>query len=252
MTSEMKKPFANLAEEIQSALDYSRNFTTAKPNIGNTEKEHILGLCNLLERLHADRDQYFRMFHWATHDLASVGEALGIPGEEQEGGSGEFIDVIEKLKQTAMSHPTLEQNDYPPCDYCGASMDYMPWHGSGILNGIESRHIHACDNCRSLLPGNNTEQSAPEQIKQAAVKLPELTPDLADILGRPNFRCYHIAQALRLVGHQIEKRSETEQAAVIHWLLSLYLKHGSAWKEEADKELKHMADKARALLEGVE
>jgi hypothetical protein len=39
-----------LAPEIQLALDYSRNFATAKPDIGTTEKVHILGLCDLLER----------------------------------------------------------------------------------------------------------------------------------------------------------------------------------------------------------
>jgi len=42
---------APVAEEIENALGYSRNFATAKPNIGRTEKEHILGLCNLLERV---------------------------------------------------------------------------------------------------------------------------------------------------------------------------------------------------------
>jgi hypothetical protein len=39
-----------VAPNIQLALDYSRNFATAKPNIGLTEKEHIEGLANLLER----------------------------------------------------------------------------------------------------------------------------------------------------------------------------------------------------------
>lgn len=24
------------------------------------------------------------------------------------------------------------QNNYPPCDYCKAELDYMPWHGSGL------------------------------------------------------------------------------------------------------------------------
>lgn len=33
------------------AIDYSQNFATAKPDIGATEKEHILGLCSLVERL---------------------------------------------------------------------------------------------------------------------------------------------------------------------------------------------------------
>ncbi|ROM84162.1 hypothetical protein BK655_12500 [Pseudomonas brassicacearum] len=39
-----------IAPNIQAALDYSRSFATAKPNIGLTEKEHIEGLANLLER----------------------------------------------------------------------------------------------------------------------------------------------------------------------------------------------------------
>ena len=39
-----------IAPDIRLALDYSRSFATAKPNIGLTEKEHIEGLANLLER----------------------------------------------------------------------------------------------------------------------------------------------------------------------------------------------------------
>ncbi|SCW88963.1 hypothetical protein [Pseudomonas sp. NFACC05-1] len=39
-----------IAPNIRLALDYSRSFATAKPNIGLTEKEHIEGLANLLER----------------------------------------------------------------------------------------------------------------------------------------------------------------------------------------------------------
>jgi len=35
---------------VSDALAYSRNFATAKPDIGTTEREHILGLCDLLER----------------------------------------------------------------------------------------------------------------------------------------------------------------------------------------------------------
>ncbi|MBX9753654.1 MAG: hypothetical protein K2X80_02790 [Pseudomonadaceae bacterium] len=45
------------------------------------------------------------------------------------------------------------KQDYGPltCDYCGAETR-DPWHGSGSINGTESKHIHACDNCRDLLP----------------------------------------------------------------------------------------------------
>lgn len=39
--------------DLRLAIDHSRNFATAKPDIGSTEREHILGLCNLLERREA-------------------------------------------------------------------------------------------------------------------------------------------------------------------------------------------------------
>ena len=45
-----------------------------------------------------------------------------------------------------------EPEDYPPCDYCGIVPAYHPWHGSGPLAGAESPHIHACNECRHLLP----------------------------------------------------------------------------------------------------
>lgn len=51
------------------------------------------------------------------------------------------------------------------------------------------------------------------------------------ILGRPNFWCASVAQVLREDGHEIKKKAEDEQAAVIHWLLNLYLKHGDKWRD---------------------
>jgi len=68
----------------------------------------------------------------------------------------------------------------------------------------------------------SAEPSAPVELKA-----PELTEDLREILGRPNFTCHFIAKALRVMGHSIAHKSEDEQAAVIHWLLGIYLKHGS-------------------------
>ncbi|MDF9756747.1 Lar family restriction alleviation protein [Pseudomonas hunanensis] len=66
---------------------------------------------------------------------------------------------------------------------------------------------------------------------------PELTGDLREILGRPNFTCHHIAKALRVMGLTIAHKSEDEQAVVIHWLLGHYLKHGAEWRERAAAEL---------------
>lgn len=38
-------------EEIMAAVEFSRNFATAKPNIASMEREHILGLCSIIERI---------------------------------------------------------------------------------------------------------------------------------------------------------------------------------------------------------
>lgn len=73
---------------------------------------------------------------------------------------------------------------------------------------------------------------------RAAVDLPPLNPDLANILGRPNFTCNQLAQYLRAIGQTVPMRAEWEQAAVIHWLLGLYFKHGSSWSEMAHAEIK--------------
>lgn len=66
---------------------------------------------------------------------------------------------------------------------------------------------------------------------------PELTDDLREILGRPNFTCHFNAKALRVMGHSIAHKSEDEQAVVIHWLLGIYLKHRPDWRQRAAAEL---------------
>lgn len=69
--------------------------------------------------------------------------------------------------------------------------------------------------------------------------MPPLNADLIAILGRPNFHCAPIAWALRdLLGHTIERKAEHEQAAVIHWLLGLYLEHGAQCFDRAEAILK--------------
>ncbi len=63
-----------------------------------------------------------------------------------------------------------------------------------------------------------------------------LNEDTLWILGRPNFWCAPVAEMLREDGHQIQQRSESEQAAVIHWLLNLYLENGDGWRIVAQRE----------------
>lgn len=87
----------------------------------------------------------------------------------------------------------------------------------------------------ALLTGTKLYAGAPPAAGQGEAL--ELTEELRWILGQPNFTCIHTANALRLLGHEIKPKIEEEQAAVIHWCLCLYLKHGDAWREEGVKIL---------------
>lgn len=82
--------------------------------------------------------------------------------------------------------------------------------------------------------------------QQKPVALPEINEDLVDILGRPNFTCSGIAGLFRRNGADIKRKSENEQAFVIHWLIGVYLTHGSEWRATAEAELKSIADKIKA------
>lgn len=68
-------------------------------------------------------------------------------------------------------------------------------------------------------------------------KLPPLNDHMKAILGRMCFQCIHIAKLLRNDGQIIACRAEDEQAAVIYWLLNLYLEFGDAWSVQAGAKL---------------
>ncbi|WP_312964521.1 hypothetical protein [Stutzerimonas kunmingensis] len=63
--------------------------------------------------------------------------------------------------QAAVEPAAAQDDQYPPCDYCGVIPDHHPWHGSGMFNGEDSPHIHACNDCRHLLP-TRPAQTAPQ------------------------------------------------------------------------------------------
>jgi hypothetical protein len=131
------------------------------------------------------------------------------------------------------------------------------WHGCVYVDlptGQASWHFHDSHaHLFAALPpyakpwdGHDT----PEKYRRlASIAGPGATPvplneETRNILGRPNFACAAIAEALRKIGHVIKHRSEDEQAAVIHWMLNLYLVHGDAWPEEAGRILKSGLDRA--------
>ncbi|MCP1617006.1 MULTISPECIES: hypothetical protein [Pseudomonadaceae] len=87
--------------------------------------------------------------------------------------------------------------------------------------------------------------------QRAVFAIPDMDEHLLQILGRPNFRCAHIAQVLRLDGAEIRRKAEDEQAVVIHWMLTLYLAHGAKWWEVATEEVKRIQSEHMAKGEGV-
>ena len=48
------------------------------------------------------------------------------------------------------------------------------------------------------------------------------------------------------MGQDIPRKAEEEQAAVLYWMLSLYLEHGNIWREEGQKILKAEIDKIKS------
>lgn len=94
---------------------------------------HLLH-CSRIERLEAEAQELReevargnRITCAMALDIAAVGEVLGIPGEQQEGGTGEFIDIIEEMKATQGAGMTqalldvqaerrrqVEVKDWPP------------------------------------------------------------------------------------------------------------------------------------------
>jgi len=81
---------------------------------------------------------------WARQcDLDESDPAIFVAREEVQ-ESGYLVPLYTTPPQPA--------EDYPACDYCGCIPDHHPWHGSGFINGAESPHIHACNDCRHLLP----------------------------------------------------------------------------------------------------
>lgn len=75
------------------------------------ERDQLAERCRELEAIAADaendRARYASMARNMILDIVAVGEALGIPGEEQEGGVAEFIEAIEHLQQARQERDTL-------------------------------------------------------------------------------------------------------------------------------------------------
>jgi hypothetical protein len=72
----------------------------------------------------------------------------------------------------------------------------------------------------------------------------ELTEPVREVLGVMCFTSGPTAALLRRAGGwDIPQRIEDEQAAVLHWLLKLALRHGDGWRREAQAYLESIEPK---------
>ena len=85
-------------------------------------------------------------------------DILALAWEYSEGSGKRYTFTEENLfafLEELKKEPAPAQDEqYPPCDYCGVIPDHHPWHGSGMFNGEDSPHIHACNDFRHLLPAS--------------------------------------------------------------------------------------------------
>lgn len=110
---------------------------------------------------------------------------VGLQEGDFEVQPGYAAAVREWNSRAALAAPEQEGLGYPPCDYCGTVPDYLPWHGSGLLNGAINKHIHACDQCRCKLPAHDDQEpvvwGSPKTVRQLIRQLQTLDPDLETV-----------------------------------------------------------------------
>lgn len=87
---------------VVGALAFGKQGSTPPPDGHWGWRFYEIGKAEAAERA---RDQ--RIMCAMALSISAVGEALGIPGEQQEGGTGEFIDIIEEMK--AAQGPVMAQ-----------------------------------------------------------------------------------------------------------------------------------------------
>jgi hypothetical protein len=73
-----------------------------------------------------------------------------------------------------------------------------------------------------------------------------VTPALEHVLGLMNFHTGPVAHLFRDTGTAIARKTEAEQAFVLHWLIKLALRHGDGWGEIAHAKITELIAIARA------
>ena len=137
----------------------------------------------------------------------------------------------QNIPENIPAQPVIPEHsgDNLPCPFCGGEVDVSGWRSSNGNSGPE------CNECGATASNLSDWNKRTAQHVSEPYKLPELNDELVEILGRPNFTCTKLAECLRHCGQDIKRKSEYEQAAVLHVLLNLYIKHGNDWRKHAEE-----------------
>jgi hypothetical protein len=157
--------------------------------------------------------------------------------------------VLRAMERAAHEPPPVQVDEFPPCMIppFGWICTREPGHdGPCAAVFIEHEAAEQIERFKVAIKAANRAyvRIVMETAKTRHAPPPSAVPALDDevrwILGRPNFACASIAEGLRAGGHTIERKAEHEQAAVIHWMLTMYVKHGAEWRGKAENELHEM------------
>ncbi|MBA0449369.1 hypothetical protein [Stenotrophomonas maltophilia] len=162
-------------------------------------------------------------------------------GMKEDTSMGEWVH-IEDVRALAARQPvgapvTVEAVATVRCN--GDGDRYIDWLTEGGIADLDVGDVlMVSDRAITDEDGSGEVYAAPpaQAVDLAPASIPN-TPEVRDILGRPNFWCSPWANVLRMRGDEIPNKAEEEQAAVIRFMLNHYLANGTAWAETAGAEL---------------
>ncbi|MWK59859.1 hypothetical protein GO594_28075, partial [Pseudomonas otitidis] len=178
----IQAPIDRAVERIEASLSTTQPAAVAPEKCHCDGQQSLVGggcqVCNLKDEI---------------HQLAFETGATDKDGSGYWFDMSEFDTFIEKLKPLLAAAPTQPAPEQQPhectCVYATAANTAAVRNGSE-MGGYLKAECAACQQRR---------QSSPASEQQPAVfAIPDMDEHLLEILGRPNFRCAHIAQVLRL------------------------------------------------------
>ena len=84
----------NIDEEVRLSIQYSRNYVSASPFANPTAKEHISGLCDLVEKLHSKNTKDAERYRWLRDKASNQPVASRPPMVVIETMSGDDVEYL--------------------------------------------------------------------------------------------------------------------------------------------------------------